>query len=101
MSDVPKHPLERLKEQAEEAKKRREKEIVSCPECGTEILKDDMQEAIETAESHDEQRHDGERTTLVNGILPPEFTEEEKQMIQNAVSRIQQATENDASRREL
>jgi len=91
MSDVPKHPLEQLKEQAEEAKKRREKEVVSCPECGTELLKDDIEGAIETAESHDEQRHGGEPTTQVNGIVPPEFSEDEKQQIREAVESLKDA----------
>lgn len=88
MTDVPKHPLEQLKEQAEEAKKRHEKEIVSCPECGTELLKDDIEEAVNTAESHDQNRHDGNPTTKVNGIVLPELSEEEKQQIQDAVEKL-------------
>lgn len=66
-----KTPAEKLLEAAAENAKRREKEVVECPECGTEILKDTVEEAIETAEDHDESRHGGERTTLVNGMLVP------------------------------
>jgi len=68
---VPIHPLEKLKRDAEEARKRQEKEVVSCPECDTEVLKDDLKAAIAIAEGHDESRHDGERTAEVNGMLPP------------------------------
>lgn len=85
MSDSFKHPLERLKEQAEEARKRQEKERVHCPECDTTLWKDSMEEAVETAEKHDESRHGGEATTEVNGIVLPSFTEEEQSMIQEAV----------------
>ncbi len=67
----PVHPLEKLAEEAEKQRKRAEKERVHCPECGTELLKDSIEEAVETAEKHDDSRHDGERTTKVNGMLPP------------------------------
>lgn len=30
-----------------------------------------MEQALEKAERHDENIHDGKRTSLVNGILPP------------------------------
>lgn len=65
------HPLQRLKEQAEERMERAQKERVHCPECGTEVLKDTVEEAVETAETHDEKRHNGKRTSKVNGILIP------------------------------
>jgi len=86
-------PLKRLKQAAEERRKRSEKEIVACPECGTEVLKDDIEDAIETAETHDESRHDGEPTTTVNGIVPPQFSEEEKEQIQDAVETIREVTD--------
>lgn len=88
-SDEPIHPLEKLKQQAEEAQKRREKEVVACPECGTELLKDSIEEAVDTADKHDEKRHDGEPTTKVNGIVPPQFTEDQKEEIQDAVRSLQ------------
>lgn len=68
---VPIHPLEKLKQEAEKKRERREKEVVHCPECGTELLKDSIEEAVETAEKHDKSRHDGERTTKVNGLVLP------------------------------
>jgi hypothetical protein len=30
-----------------------------------------VEEALDTADTHDENQHDGERTALVNGMLPP------------------------------
>jgi len=83
------HPLERLKQQAEEARKKREKERVHCPECDTTVWKDDMEGAVETAEQHDEQRHGGEAITKINGIVPPQFSEEEKDQIRDAVESLQ------------
>jgi len=88
-ADHPLLRLQRLKEEAEEAEKRREKEVVHCPECGTELLKASVEDAIETADSHDENRHGGEPTTRVNGIVPPQFSEEEKEEIQDAVRSLQ------------
>ena len=44
---------------------------VSCPVCGTTTTTDSMEDAVETAERHDEMQHGGERTATVNGILPP------------------------------
>lgn len=86
------HLLIRLREQAEEAKKHREKEHVECPECGTELWKDNIESAVETTEQHDEKRHGGEPTTLINGILPPQFSEEEKQQIENRVEELRTQT---------
>jgi len=62
--------------------------VLSCPECGTKVPKDDIQSAVEAAEKHDEMRHGGEPTAKVNGIVPPDFTDEEKQTIQQAVKQI-------------
>jgi len=41
--------------------------IVSCPECGTSVRKEDAEEAVETIENHNEERHDGEQ---IAGIGP-------------------------------
>lgn len=87
------HPLERLKQQAEEARKKREKERVHCPECYTTVWKDDMESAVETAEQHDEQRHNGEATTKINGIVPPQFSGERKEQIRDAVESLQTRTD--------
>ena len=84
----PNHPIEQLRKKGEEIRKRQEKEVVYCPECETEVLKDDIEEAVRTAEKHDESRHGGEKTAKVNGINPPEFTEEEKQAVQDAVEAL-------------
>lgn len=84
---------EKLQEQAEELKKKREQEKVHCTECDTVVWKDTIDDAVETAESHDESRHDGEPTTKVNGIVPPTFTDDEKEQIQNAVNAVQNADE--------
>lgn len=88
----PTHPLLQLKEQmekqAEERRKRRENEVVSCPECGVEVFKPDMEEAVETAEKHDDMRHDGEPTTQINGIVPPDFDDEELAQIEEAVEQL-------------
>lgn len=46
-------------------------ERVRCPECGTTTVVATVEEALDTAETHDDQQHDGERTALVNGMLPP------------------------------
>jgi hypothetical protein len=48
-----------------------DEEKVHCPECETTVWKDDIEDAVEAAESHDDQQHGGEQTTLVNGILVP------------------------------
>jgi len=93
--DHPVQVLEKLKQEAEEQKKRREKEVVHCPECDTEVLKDSIEAAVEAAETHDESRHDGEPTTKVNGIVPPEFSEEEKEQVQEAVRSLDTGTEYD------
>lgn len=76
-TEHPVHPLERLKKSLEKAEERAEKERVHCPECDTTVWKESVEEAIEAAENHDEKRHDGDRTTKVNGMLPPsdEFVE--------------------------
>jgi acetyl-CoA carboxylase beta subunit len=93
------HPLKRLKQQAKERKKKAEKEKVHCPECGTTVWKDSMEEAIDVQEQHDGQMHGGERVTLVNGIRPPEFSEEEKQQIRDAVQSLQADTDRSGGRR--
>jgi len=67
----PVDPFEQLKQEAEQIKEKWDKEVVNCPECGTEVLKDNIDEAVATAETHDAERHDGERTTFVNGMLLP------------------------------
>lgn len=84
------HPLERLKQRAEEQRRRREKEVVQCDECGTEVLKNSIEEAVEVAENHNESRHDGESVATVNGIRLPDFSEEEKQQIRDGVEKLQQ-----------
>lgn len=70
-NDIPTHPLERLKSNAEKSSERREKEVVRCPECGTEVLKESFDDAVETAINHDENRHDGEGVTQINGMTVP------------------------------
>jgi len=69
--DHPAVRLAKMKKAAEKHRERQENEVVECPECETEVLYEDIEEAIEAAETHDEKRHDGERTTTVNGLLPP------------------------------
>jgi len=94
--EQPLHPSERLKKQAreaKEAKERQEKEVVHCPECETELLKDSVEEAIEAVDTHDEKRHGGKPTTRVNGIVPPQFSEEEKKQIRDAVRSLRARTE--------
>jgi len=88
MTDEYTHPLIALKEKGEEIQKRREQEKVHCPECDTTVWKDDIEDAIQVQEEHDAKMHDGERVTKVNGILPPEFTEEEKQEMQENVQEL-------------
>jgi len=68
---VPINPLEKLKREAEKKRKRQEKEVVHCPECDTEILKNTIEDAVATAENHDNRQHDGEATTKVNGMVLP------------------------------
>lgn len=46
-------------------------EKVHCPECGTSTTSPTMEDAVETAETHDERMHDGEQTTLINGVPVP------------------------------
>ena len=86
------HPLIALKQRAEEARKRREKwegkEVLSCPECGTKVPKEDIESAVEAAEKHDDMRHGEEPTAKVNGMVPPDLTEEQKEKIQQTVERI-------------
>lgn len=82
---------QQLIEQAEKQRKREEKEVIKCPDCGTEVLRDDIETALKIAENHDENRHSGEPTAKVNGIVPPQFSEEEKQQIQNGLSALQVA----------
>lgn len=69
--EEPIHPLKRLKQEAEKRLRRQEQERVHCPDCGTTIWKDSIEAAIETAENHDEKRHDGEQTTTINGVPVP------------------------------
>lgn len=92
---VPVHPLEKLKQEAEKKQERREKEVVHCPECGTELLKDDIEDAVETAEKHDESRHDGERTTTVNGMLLP--SDDVVEAAEDALSKLRKAEETQES----
>lgn len=68
-------------------------EIVHCPECGTTTSKEDIEDAIDVAENHDEARHDGEPTAKVNGIRPPQFTEEQKEKIQEAVDKLAEVSD--------
>jgi hypothetical protein len=97
-SEYPVHPLEQLKKQAEEARQKREKERVHCPECGTTVWKNSMEEAVATADTHDEKQHDGEATAKINGILPPQFTEDEKEQIQEAVRLLKADSDQEADR---
>lgn len=69
--DHPAVGLAKMKQEAKRREERAESEVVACPECGTEVLKDDLEDALDTAETHDDKRHDGERTAMVNGMLPP------------------------------
>lgn len=86
MSDIPTNPFEELKKKGEEIRKRRESEVVSCPECGTEVLKDTIEEAVATAEEHDEKRHDGEHVSRVNGVPVP--GDEVVEAAQNVVEKL-------------
>lgn len=86
------HPLlevEKLKKEAKQAQKRREKEKVHCPDCGTTLWKDTLSEAVSTAETHDEKRHGGDTVTKINGITPPSFSENEKENLREAVESFQ------------
>lgn len=69
--DHPAVTLAKLQREAERRNERAEKEVVSCEACGTEVLKDDLEDALEAAETHDRKRHGGRRTAEVNGIAPP------------------------------
>lgn len=91
------HPLERLGQAAEEAQKRAEKEVVRCPDCGTTVYKDTIEAAVNVAESHDEAMHDGERTAEINGMLPPSFTDEEKEQMQKAIRSLDTDSSREAS----
>lgn len=64
-----------------------DRERVHCPECGTTVYKDEIADAVEVAEQHNETRHGGERVTEVNGFRPPEFSEEEVGEIQENLER--------------
>jgi len=77
------------KEELEKQRKRANQVEVHCPECDTFSWYDDMETAVEKAEKHDDNRHDGDATTEVAGIVPPEFSEEEKQEIRDAVDQLQ------------
>jgi hypothetical protein len=79
-------------DELQEQKRRREQEKVHCPKCGTTVWKETVEDAIETQESHDERAHDGERVTKVNGMVPPEFTEEQQQAIQDAIEQFKSAS---------
>jgi len=83
------------KEELEKQRKRANQIEVHCPECDTSIWKDDMEAAVDKAESHDEKRHDGEATTEVAGLVPPSFTEEEKEEIQDAVQMFEEGDSNE------
>lgn len=64
--------------------------IANCPECGTKVKKESTEEAIEVVERHNEERHDGEQVAGIghSAMAVPQFTEEEKEKIRGAVSRI-------------
>lgn len=78
----------RIKEKAKKLEERREKVVVACDDCGTEVLKEEMEDALEVADSHDSMRHDGERFATVNGIKPPRFSEEEEQEINDTLEEV-------------
>jgi len=80
--------FQRLKQQAKPANEECEKEKVHCPECGTTVWKNSIEDAVEAAEKHDRRRHDGETKTKVNGITPPSFSQDEKEQVQNAVQML-------------
>jgi len=71
--------------------------LVSCPDCGTSVRKEDAEEAAETIENHNEERHDGEQVAGIgpNAMSLPEFSEEEKEEIQAAVERLKEAENDD------
>jgi len=62
-------------------------ERVHCPECGTSVMKETTESALRVAEHHDAKRHDGGRTALINGILPP--SDEVAEAAKEAVEAIQ------------
>lgn len=91
--DHPAVRLAKMKKEAEKRRERAEKEVVACEECGTEVLYDDIEEAVETAERHDEKRHDGERTATVNGIPVP--SDDLAEAAQEAVEKLREVQPGD------
>lgn len=89
MGDEYIHPLEKLRERGEEIQEKADKTKVHCPECDTTLYKDTIADAVETAEDHDESRHDNDRTTRVAGMLPPEFSEETREQFREVLAAIQ------------
>jgi len=83
------------KEELEKQRKRVNQIEVHCPSCDTSSWYDDMETAVDKADTHDENMHDGEATTKVAGIVPPQFSEEEKQEIRDAVTELQERVQND------
>lgn len=61
---------------------------VHCPECDTTTTAASISEAVTIAEEHDDTRHDGNPTARVNGIVPPDFDEDETARIQATVDAI-------------
>jgi len=76
------------KEKLEKQRKRANQIEVHCPSCDTSSWYDDMETAVNKAETHDNSRHDGEATTEVAGIVPPDFSEEEKQKVRDVVKSL-------------
>lgn len=66
---IGRHPLERLAEEARKANERRSKHKVRCEACETEVLKDDLDAAVETAEDHDDRNDD--HTITIGGMPLP------------------------------
>ena len=85
MKEKLKRFAKRLERQREEKQTRRKKQKVHCPECDTTVWKDTLEEASRTAETHEDQQHDSESTVLVNGMRLPNFSEEEKERLQEFV----------------
>lgn len=64
-------------------------EEAHCPECDTRKYVGEMEDAVQIAENHNEMFHNGDRVALVNGIKVPDFTEEKKEQIREAVSHLE------------
>ena len=81
-----------VREKVKLAEEHKDDELVHCPECDTTVWKDTVEDAVETAEKHEESRHGGEPTVEVNGMLLPSFSEEEKVKIREAVASLNDST---------